>query len=442
MSLQLSDHFTLPRLLRFTLPSVCMMLFTSVYLVIDGYFVSNYVGKSALAAVNIVFPFIMIIASLGFMFGSGGSALVAATLGEGKSEKAKKTFTLMYLVPIAAGIIIAIPSYIFLPDICVLLGAEGLLLSDCIIYGRVLLSTVVFFIVQMESQIFFVTAERPKLGLTATVLSCGTNIILDWLFCGVFVWGIEGAAAATAISQAIGGIIPLLYFSFAKTNKLHFVKPKMDWKAIKLSASNGFSELLSNISSSLIASLFNFQLLRFSGEDGVAAYSVLMYVNMVFLSTFIGFSSGSSPLISYNFGSENHRELRGIYKKLISLISISSIVMTLFSYVAAKPLSLLFVGYDQNLLSLTVRAFYIYAISFIFAGLNIFASSFFTALNNGKISAILSFLRTFVLQTVSVFILPLFLGIDGIWLSIVVAEAISFFISLFFLLTKKKRYHY
>ena len=440
--LQLSDHYTLPRLLRFTLPSVSMMVFTSVYLVIDGFFVSNYVGKTALAAVNMVYPIIMIIGSIGFMFGSGGSALTAAMLGEGENERAKKTFTLMYFFPMALGLLISIPAFILLPYICTLMGADGELLSYCSIYGRVLISTVILFIVQMESQIFFVTAERPKLGLVATVLGCGTNIVLDWLFCAVFRWGIKGAAAATAISQAVGGLIPILYFTFAKNNKLHFVKTKLDWKAIRKSASNGFSELLSNTSSSIVAMLFNFQLMRIVGEDGVAAYSVLMYVNLVFLASFIGFSSGSSPLISFNYGSENHRELKGLFKKISMLIIVTSVIMLLLSFILAKPLSYIFVGYDRDLFDMTVRAFYIYAFSFLFAGINIFASSFFTALNNGKISAILSFLRTFILPCTLVMILPQILNLDGIWATLVVAEAIAFFVSLIYLVTMRKRYHY
>ena len=440
--IELSDHFTLPKLLRFTLPSVCMMIFTSIYLVIDGFFVSNYVGKTALAAVNMVYPIIMILGSIGFMFGSGGSALVAAMLGEGEKEKAKKTFTLMYIFPMALGFVVSIPAFIFIPDICVLMGAQGQLLSDCLIYGRFLLVTVVLFIVQMESQIFFVTAERPKLGLMATILGCGSNIILDALFCAVFKWGIEGAAAATAISQAIGGIIPLLYFSFAKNNKLHFTKPEMNWRHIKKSASNGFSELLSNTSASIVAMLFNFQLMKFAGEDGVAAYSVLMYVNMLFLASFLGFSSGSSPIVSYNYGSENHEELKGVFKKITNLISYSSLVMLILSFILAKPLSFLFVGYDEELYSMTVRAFHIYAFSFIFSGINIFSSSFFTALNNGMISAFLSLLRSFCLPCILVFVLPFFLGLEGIWYTLVLSEEIAFFFSILLLSYNRKRYHY
>ena len=440
--LQLSDHYTLPRLLRFTLPSVCMMVFTSIYLVIDGFFVSNYVGKSALAAVNMVYPIIMIIGSIGFMFGTGGSALVAAMLGEGEKERAKSIFTLMYLFPIVLGLLVSIPAFILLPGICRLMGADGQLLSDCIIYGRVLLTTVVLFIIQMESQIFFVTAERPKLGLAATIIGCGTNIVLDGLFCAVFKWGIEGAAAATAISQAVGGLIPLLYFSFAKRNKLHFTHTKLNWKAIKKSASNGFSELLSNTSSSIVAMLFNFQLMRIAGEDGVAAYSVLMYVNMFFLASFLGFSSGSSPIISYNYGAGNDKELKGIFKKTSLLIGFSSVAMILLSFILAKPLSYIFVGYDRELYLMTIRGFYIYSFSFLFAGINIFASSFFTALNNGKISAILSFLRSFILPCLMVMILPSIFALDGIWASLVAAEGIAFFLSLFYLGIMRKRYHY
>ena len=442
MHIKLSDHFSYKRLLRFTLPSICMMLFTSIYLVIDGYFVSNFIGKTALAAVNMIYPVIMIIGSIGFMLGTGGSALVAKTMGEGGDEKAKSLFTLIYISSIIVGIILTLPSFIFLDKIAYFLGARGQLLEDSITYGRILLSTVVLFVVQMESQIFFVTAERPKLGLIMTVLSCGTNIVLDGVFCAILHLGVPGAAAATAISQAIGGIIPLTYFTLNKKCRLYFTKTSFDKEALIKSCSNGFSELLSNTSAAIIGMLFNAQLLRYVGENGVAAYSVLMYVSVVFVAIFIGFSSGISPVISYNYGAENDKELRSLTKKLTLLIVITSILMLIFSLSMASPLSRLFVGYDKELYDMTVRGFYIYSFSFIFAGISIFASSFFTALNNGFVSAVISFLRTFVLQFIFVIILPPFLGIDGIWLSIVIAEMISFFISIFYLITKKRVYHY
>lgn len=442
MQIKLSDHFSYPRLFRFTLPSICMMLFTSVYLVIDGYFVSNFIGKTALAAVNMIYPVIMIIGSLGFMLGTGGSALVAKTIGEGDDEKAKRFFTLIYLTSIVIGTILTLPSFIFLDKIAYFLGARGELLENSITYGRILLSTVVLFVVQMESQIFFITAEKPKLGLIMTVLSCGTNIVLDGVFCAILHLGVPGAAAATAVSQAIGGTIPLIYFTFKRKGRLYFTKTYFDKKALIKSASNGLSELLSNTSAAIIGMLFNAQLLRYVGENGVAAYSVLMYVSMVFVAIFIGFSGGISPVVSYNYGAENEKELKSITKKLITLIVLSSVLMLIFSFLMASPLSKLFVGYDKELYDMTVRGFYIYSLSFIFAGISIFSSSFFTALNNGFVSAVISFLRTFVLQFIFVIILPPILGIDGIWLSIVLAEMIAFFISLFYLITKKKVYHY
>ena len=442
MQIKLSDHFSYPRLFRFTLPSICMMLFTSVYLVIDGYFVSNFIGKTALAAVNMIYPVIMIIGSLGFMLGTGGSALVAKTMGEGDDEKAKRFFTLIYLTSIVIGTILTLPSFIFLDKIAYFLGARGELLENSITYGRILLSTVVLFVVQMESQIFFITAEKPKLGLIMTVLSCGSNIVLDGVFCAILHLGVPGAAAATAVSQAIGGTIPLIYFTFKRKGRLYFTKTYFDKKALIKSASNGISELLSNTSAAIIGMLFNAQLLRYVGENGVAAYSVLMYVSMVFVAIFIGFSGGISPVVSYNYGAENEKELKSITKKLITLIVLSSVLMLIFSFLMASPLSRLFVGYDKELYDMTVRGFYIYSLSFIFAGISIFSSSFFTALNNGFVSAVISFLRTFVLQFIFVIILPPILGIDGIWLSIVLAEMIAFFISLFYLITKKKVYHY
>ena len=405
MQIKLSDHFSYPRLFRFTLPSICMMLFTSVYLVIDGYFVSNFIGKTALAAVNMIYPVIMIIGSIGFMLGTGGSALVAKTMGEGDDEKAKRLFTLIYLTSIVVGLVLTIPSFIFLDKIAYFLGARDELLENSITYGRILLSTVVLFVVQMESQVFFITAEKPKLGLVMTVLSCGTNIILDALFCAILNLGVPGAAAATAVSQAIGGTIPLLYFTFKRKGRLYFTKTTFDKKALLKSASNGFSELLSNTSAAVIGMLFNAQLLRYVGENGVAAYSVLMYVSMVFVAIFIGFSGGISPVISYNYGSENHKELKSITHKLLTLIIITSLLMLFFSLYMASPLSRLFVGYDEELYKMTVRGFYIYSFSFIFAGISIFSSSFFTALNNGPVSAAISFLRTFVLQLIFVLVL-------------------------------------
>lgn len=442
MQIKLSDHFSYPRLFRFTLPSICMMLFTSIYLVIDGYFVSNFIGKTALAAVNMIYPVIMIIGSIGFMLGTGGSALVAKTMGEGDDEKAKRLFTLIYLTSIVVGLVLTIPSFIFLDKIAFFLGARDELLENSITYGRILLSTVVLFVVQMESQVFFITAEKPKLGLVMTVLSCGTNIILDALFCAILNLGVPGAAAATAVSQAIGGAIPLIYFTFKRKGRLYFTKTYFDKKALLKSSSNGFSELLSNTSAAVIGMLFNAQLLRYVGENGVAAYSVLMYVSMVFVAIFIGFSGGISPVISYNYGSENHKELKSITHKLLTLIIISSLLMLFFSLFMASPLSRLFVGYDEELYQMTVRGFYIYSFSFIFAGISIFSSSFFTALNNGRVSAAISFLRTFILQLIFVLVLPPILGIDGIWLSIVFAEIFSFFVSLYYLITKKKVYHY
>ncbi len=440
--IKLSDHFTTRRLLRFTLPSVIMMLFTSVYLVVDGYFVSNFVGKNALATVNMIYPVIMVVGAIGFMFGTGGSALVAKTLGEGDEEKARRRFSTVYLASAASGTVIALPAFIFLPQIAAFLGAEGLLHENCVIYGRILLLTSVLFLIQMESQIFFITAEKPRLGLMTTVLSCGTNMVLDLLFCAVFHWGIRGAAWATAISQAIGGVIPLTYFTLQRKGKLYFVKPDMDMRTISKSASNGLSELVSNVSAAVVSMLFNAQLLRFAGEDGVAAYSVLMYVSMVFVAVFIGLSSGSAPIFSYCYGAENHDELKSLTKKLLTLTVISSLFMLAFSISMARPLSRIFVGYDEELYAMTVRGFMIYSLSFLFAGVSIFSSSFFTALNNGIVSAVISLMRTFILQTLSVLVLPMILGLDGIWLSIDVAEVISFFLSLFFLIKLRKTYHY
>ncbi len=443
MTIQLSDHFTYRKLLRFTLPSIVMMIFTSIYGVVDGFFVSNFAGKTPFAAVNFIMPFLMVLGCVGFMFGTGGSALIAKTMGQGDPEKANRQFSLLVYISFVVGVIIAILGFIFIRPLTAALGAEGQLLQDCVRYGRVILLALPFFVLQMEFQSFFVTAQKPQLGLIATVASGVTNIILDAVLVGVFPFGLIGAAAATAISQMIGGILPLVYFFRPNTSLLRLGKTKMDAGALLRTCANGSSELMSNISMSLVGMLYNIQLYKFAREDGVAAYGVLMYVNFVFLSAFIGYVVGSAPIVSYHYGAENHSELKNIRRKSIVLISMCSVGMLILSECLAVPFSKIFVGYDANLYDMTVRGFIIYSFSFLFAGLAIFGSSFFTALNNGLVSAIISFLRTLVFQVAAVLLLPLLLGgIDGIWLSIVVAEWMAAVLSVIFMISLRKKYHY
>ncbi|MBQ7335567.1 MAG: MATE family efflux transporter [Clostridia bacterium] len=319
MSIQLSDHFTYKKLMRFTLPSIVMMIFSSIYGVVDGFFVSNFAGKTPFAAVNFIMPFLMILGAVGFMFGTGGSALIAKLLGEGKKEKANRLFSLFVYVSAILGIVIAIIGILVIRPIASLLGAEEEMLENCVLYGRIILVALPLFMLQMEFQSFFITAEKPQLGLWATVISGVTNMVLDALLIAVFELGIAGAAVATAISQAVGGILPLVYFLSPKNNSLlHLTKTEFDGKALFKACTNGSSELMSNVSMSLVGMLYNFQLMKYTGEDGIAAYGVLMYVSMIFMAVFIGYSIGTAPVIGYHYGAENHAELKSLLKKAIS----------------------------------------------------------------------------------------------------------------------------
>ena len=442
MKIQLSDHFGYAKLFRFTLPSIVMMVFTSIYGVVDGLFVSNFVGKSQFAAVNFIYPLLMMLGAVGFMFGTGGSALIAKTMGEGDREKANRLFSLFVYLSIGIGLIITLLGTIFLRPIVSLMGAEGALLDYSVIYGRILLLGMPALILQFEFQAYFVAAEKPQLGLYVTVAAGITNMVLDALLTAVFPLGIAGAAIATVMSQVIGGIGPLFYFARKNTSLLRLVKTNFDGKALLKAVTNGSSELLSNISMSLVSMLYNIQLIAYAGENGVAAYGVLMYVNFVFLSIFIGFAVGTAPIISFHFGAENPSELKSLLRKS-TVINISvSIIMALAALTLARPISQIFVGYDAALFELTVKGFRISAFSYLFAGLAIFASSFFTALNNGLVSAIISFLRTLVFQIGAVVLLPLILGIDGIWLSIVVAEFVAAAVSVLFIVALRRRYNY
>lgn len=442
MSIRLSDRFTYKRLLYFTLPSIIMMIFTSIYSVVDGYFVSNYVGKTPFAAVNFIMPFLMILGAVGFMFGTGGSALIAKTMGEGNDDKAKRLFSLFVYVSAVLGIIIAVLGIFFLRPVAAFLGAEGTMLEDCVTYGRIILLALPAFILQYEFQSFFVTAGKPQMGLIVTVAAGVTNMVLDAVLVAVFSLGLPGAAAATAISQCVGGIIPLVYFFRPNSSLLRLKKTKFEGKALLKACTNGSSELMSNISMSIVSMLYNGQLMRYAGQDGVAAYGVLMYVNLVFLAAFIGYSVGTAPIIGYHYGAENHNELKSLLKKSLIIIGIFSVVMLIAAESLAKPLAIIFVGYDSKLLSLTLHSFVIFSFSFLFAGIAIYGSSFFTALNNGFVSALISFLRTLVFQVAAVLIFPLIWEINGIWFSIVAAELMAAIVTVLFLLGMRGRYHY
>lgn len=442
MNIQLSDHFTYRKLLRFVFPSIIMMIFTSIYGVIDGLFVSNFVGKTPFAAVNLIMPFLMILGALGFMFGTGGSAIVAQTLGEGNPQKANEYFAMMVYVVIGCGIILTVVGLIFLRPIAAAFGAEGAMLDDCVLYGRIILITLTPFMLQNVFQSFLVTAEKPQLGLGITVAAGVTNIVLDFVFIAVFDWGIAGAAAATALSQVVGGVIPLIYFSRKNSSLLQLTKTKLNGNILLKTCVNGSSEIMTNVSMSLVNILYNFQLMKYIGEDGIAAYGVIMYVNFIFAAIFIGYSIGSAPVISYHYGAGNHNELQGLFRKSMILITISNYVLTFAAIASSALLSHIFVGYDTALMEITKHGFQLYSLSFLIMGFNIFGSAFFTALGNGVVSAAISFLRTLLFQIAAVLILPMIFGLDGIWLAIVAAELLAVIVTIFFFVKNRKKYHY
>ncbi len=442
MGIQLSDHFDYKKLLKLTFPSIIMLVVTSIYGVVDGFFVSNFVGKTPFAAVNFIMPFLMVVGSVGFMFGTGGGALIAKTMGEGSEEKANQTFSMIVYISVAFGVVLTALGIAFLRPIASFLGAEGEMLEYAVRYGRVFLLATPAYILQFEFQCLFATANKPGLGLAITVAAGLTNAVLDALLIAVFPFGLEGAAVATAIGQCVGGILPIIYFARKNSSLLKLGEFKFDGKALGQVCLNGSSELMTNISASVVGMLYNVQLLKYIGEDGVSAYGVLMYVSMIFNAIFIGFSVGSSPVISYHYGAGNTDELKNLKKKCFISIGFFAGGMFALSLLFAKAVSFVFVGYDTDLFELTVHAFRIYAISFLFFGFTVFSSSFFTALNNGPVSAAISFLRTIVFQVASVLLLPLVLDMDGIWWSIIVAEVLSVCSSMVFLKVFQKKYRY
>ncbi len=438
MKISLSNHFTYKRLLRFVLPTVVMMIVTSVYSIVDGFFVSNIVGKNAFAAVNLIMPLLMALGSFGFMIGTGGSALISKTLGEKKQEQANRYFSMLIMVTIGVGILLSIIGFIWMRPLANLLGASETIIDDCVLYGRVLIVANTFFMLQNCFQSFLVTAEKPHIGLAISVIAGINNVVLDFVFVYILRTGIFGAALATALSQAVGGIVPLLYFSRKNSSLLCFVKTTLDFKALKRACLNGSSEMLTNLSASFVGMLYNFQLMRIASENGVAAYGVIMYVNFIFMSFFFGYAIGSAPLVGYHYGAKNIEELKNLFRKSTMV----SIIMTVLGVGLAFPLSKLFVGYDAELLEMTTNGMRLYSLSFLLCGFNIFGSAFFTALNNGLISALISFLRTLVLQTTAILILPSLWGINGIWLAIVAAEGLTILVTIILLIKNRNIYHY
>ena len=442
MKIQLSEHFTYKKLLRFVLPSIVMMIFTSIYGVVDGLFVSNYVGKTAFAAVNLIMPFLMAISALGFMIGTGGSAIVAKTLGEGKKEQANEYFSMLVYLTLIGGIVLSALGILFSPLIARGLGADGALLTNCVLYARITLLSMPAFMLQNVFQSFFVTAEKPKLGLGVIVIAGVTNMVLDFLLVGVFQIGLAGAAFATVTSECIGGLFPILYFARRNSSLLKLGRTHFNGKIFLCACGNGSSELMTNLSSSIVNSLYNIQLMNLAGENGVAAFGTIMYVNFIFIAIFLGYSIGSAPLVSYHYGAGTHDDLKNLFQKSLRLIGIWGLMLFILAQLIARPLAAIFVGYDADLFSMTQNGFRIYCIAYLINGFNIYGSSFFTALNNGLISAAISFLRTLVFQLAAVLLLPLLLGINGIWSAVAVAELLTLGLTVTFFVRNRKKYHY
>ena len=443
MKIQLSDHFTYKRLLRFVLPSILMIICTSVYSIVDGFFVSNFVGKTPFAAVNLTFPVLMSVASIGFMAGTGGSAVVSKTLGEGKKKLANEYFSMIIAALFIGAVIFSVIGFAFAEPISIALGAnEEELLRNCIIYIRIGFLSMPVFILQFAFQSFFVAAQKPGLSLKANVAAGIVNGVLDYVLIVIFHWGLTGAAIATSAGQIVGGLVPVIYFLRKNDSLLQLTKFHFDFGMIGKVCTNGSSEMVTNLSSSIVNILYNFQLMKLAGEDGIAAYGVIMYINIIFMSIFLGYSIGSAPVVSYHYGAGNHSELKNLFHKSQTFLMLSGVLLLVASESLARPLSAIFVNYDAALLDMTVRGFRIYSLAFLIMGINVWGSSFFTALNNGLVSAVISFLRTLVFQIVVIMILPVLLGVDGIWFSIVAAEVMALFVTVGFLFMNRRKYHY
>lgn len=440
--ISISEHFGYRKLLRFTVPSMVMMVFTSVYSIVDGMFVSNFVGKTAFAAINLIFPFLMVLGVVGYMLGTGGSALVAKMLGEGQKERAQRVFSLLVATAVAVGIVFSAAGIVFLPQVSLFLGADQAMLDLCVEYGRILLLALPFFILQYMFQSLMVTAERPRMGLVVTVVAGVMNIVLDFVLIVVLHMGLRGAAWATVASQVTGGLIPVVYFLFPNGSLLRLVRPVMDWRALLQACTNGLSEFFGNVSGSVVSMCYNYQLMRYIGEDGVSAYGVIMYVQFIFFAVFLGYTIGSSPIVSYCHGAKNYAELHNIFARSLRIMAVLGVLLTAVLELLAWPLTAVFVGYDEALFALTRRAFMIYGASYLLVGFNFYASAFFTALNNGVVSALLATVRALVFETAAVFVLPAVFGAGSIWFSVVVAESLSLLMSGSLLWANRRRYHY
>lgn len=442
LRISISDNFTMRKLIRFSLPSIVMVIFTSLYGIVDGLFVSNTVGDDAFAAINLFFPLFYLLGAVGFLLGSGGCALIAKLFGEGKDGDARRCFCGLTVLVTAISAAASVLTAVFADEIAIALGATGAVREHCKTYAIVMLSGLVPFTLQTFFQYYFAVADRPKIGLVITVAAGATNILGDFLLIYVAKLGVVGAAAATVAGECVGGIVPLIYFLFKKGKRLYFERPKLELKQLLHICVNGSSELLASVSNSLVNMMYNFQLLRYIGSDGVVAFGVIMYVSFIFIGCYLGFSVGTTPIIGYNYGAQNSAELKNVYKKSFIFIAATSVAMAALAEALARPLSAVFVSYDAELLNLSAHALRLFSISFLLSGFNIYASAFFTALNNGMVSAIISVSRTLFFQVGAVYILPLVLGLNGIWCATILAEALALAVSVSFIAAKGKKYGY
>ena len=438
----LRDHFTWGNLARYVAPSVVMMVFTSLYTVVDGIFVSNYTGKTPFAAVNLIFPVIAIYGAFGFMFGTGGTALVTKTIGEGDRDRANRIFSLLVFVTLGLGGVIALVGALTMRPLAIALGASGELLEEAVVYGVVFIVGTPAFVLQSLFQSFFAAADKPRLGLLFIVAAGLTNILLDGILVAALRLGVAGAALASVLAQMVGGLIPLVYFVRPNGSLLRLCATRWEGKAVFKSALNGSSELLVNISFSIVNMIFNMQLLKLAGENGIAAYGFIMYVCFFFLAAFFGYDVGMAPIVGYNLGLGNKEELHNIFVKSLWIVLLGGLAMLALAEGLAVPLGKLYVGYDPELLAMSVRGFRIYAVGFAVVGLNIWGSAFFTALNNGVVSGALAISRTFAFEMICIFLLPMALGLDGVWWTCAVSEGAAAVVTVGCLAGLRRRYGY
>ena len=443
MTIELSGHYGYGRLIKATLPMALMMIIVSVYSIVDGYFISNWAGSDAFAGMNLIWPPIAVVGAIGLMVGTGGSALVSKTFGEGHPEEARRIFTMMIRLTVIAGVILGTICFILMPWLAKVLGADEAMIPHAILYGRILIIVLPAYMLQMAFQPFFMVAERPHFGTALSILSGVTNIILDALFVAVFSWGLTGAALASCAGILLNAGIPIWFFS-SKRNKtqLCFVPTRLDWKKILKSCSNGISEFVGSIALSVVSMCYNWQLMRYIGANGVSAYGIIMYLGFIFAAIFIGYNMGVSQIIAYNYGAGNKPELRSLLKKSLVIIGLVGVVITALAELSADVIADIFVGYDAELRDLTAYATRVYMLSFLICGFNMFCSAWFTSLNNGIISAIGAFVRTLVFEFACVFILPMLFGIEGIWVAVNVAELLSLFLTISLIIGFRKRYGY